>query len=84
MFPEWSDHAQGMAQILMWTALELEGLGANLQHMQAIPPVGEAIKKFCEVPNDYKLKAHIVYGDHPGAHPEAKPKLPLSETLKTL
>ena len=84
IFPQWSDNAQGMAQILMWTALEIEGLGASLQHMNAFPSVEAAIKKFCDVPEDYSLVAHIVYGDHPGNHPEKPAKLPLEETLRTL
>lgn len=74
-----------MAQLLVWTALELEGLGANLQHMQAIPPVEAEIKKFLQVPADYSLKAHLNYGDEPGAHNTTVPeKLPLSETLKVV
>jgi predicted oxidoreductase (fatty acid repression mutant protein) len=84
MFPEFSDHANGMHQILVWTALELEGLGANLQHLQAIPPVEQAIKKFCGVPEDYKLKAHMNYGDEAAEHPEKPEKLPFNETLRVI
>jgi predicted oxidoreductase (fatty acid repression mutant protein) len=73
-----------MAQILVWTALELEGLGANLQHLQAIPPVEAEIKKFLGVPSDYSLKAHLNYGDEAQPHPEVPEKLPLSETLKVV
>lgn len=32
-FPQWSTHASGMAQVHTWTALELAGYGANLQHV---------------------------------------------------
>ncbi|OAA46801.1 nitroreductase family protein [Beauveria brongniartii RCEF 3172] len=60
MFDEFSQHASGMTQILVWTALELEGLGANLQHMNAIPPVEEAIKRFIGVPETNKLRAQLV------------------------
>ncbi|KKO98469.1 nitroreductase [Trichoderma harzianum] len=85
MFPQFADHSTGMAQILVWTALELEGLGANLQHMQAIPPVEAVIKSYLGVPADYTLKAHLNYGDLAQPHPEAVPeKLPLSETLKVV
>ncbi|KAL6897450.1 Nitroreductase [Trichoderma evansii] len=85
MFPQFAEHATGMAQILVWTALELEGLGANLQHLQAIPPVEAEIKKFLQVPDDYSLKAHLNYGDEPGPHNTTVPeKLPLSETLKVV
>ena len=84
MFPEWSDHAQGIHQILVWTALQLEGVGANLQHMNAIPPIEAAIKQFAGVPEDYKLKGHLNYGDEQAAHPEQPKKLPISETLMVL
>ncbi|KAH8170434.1 nitroreductase family protein [Sarocladium implicatum] len=84
VIPQWADHAQGMAQLLMWTALELEGLGASLQHTNSIAGVEDAIKKFCGVPEDYSLVGHLVYGDHPGKHPEKPEKLPLKETLTIL
>lgn len=84
MFGEWGEHAQGIHQILVWTALELEGVGANLQHMNAIPPLEAAIKKFAGVPEDYKLKAHLNYGDEQAAHPEKPKKLPIDETLTIL
>lgn len=84
MFDEFSHHASGMAQILVWSALELEGLGANLQHLNAIPPVEDAIKKFLAVPEDWKLRAHLNYGDEAGPHPEVPQKLATTETLKVI
>ncbi|KAK6206095.1 hypothetical protein LQW54_007930 [Pestalotiopsis sp. IQ-011] len=81
MFPEWSEHTSGIHQILVWTALELEGFGANLQHMNAIPPVEAALKKFLAVPEDWKLKAHLNFGEEAQPHPENPSKLPTSETL---
>lgn len=73
-----------MAQILVWTALELEGFGANLQHMAAIPPVEAAIKKFAGVSDDYSLKANLNFGEPAQPHPEVPEKLPISETLTVL
>lgn len=84
MFAEFGDHATGMYQILVWTALELEGLGANLQHLNAIPPVEAALKEFLGVPEDYKLKAHLNYGDEAQEHPQPPQKLPYDETLKVV
>lgn len=84
MFEEFSLHSSGMAQILVWSALELEGLGANLQHLNAIPPVEVAIKKFLAVPDDWKLRAHLNYGDEAQPHPEVPNKLPINDVLKTL
>ncbi len=81
MFEQWADHASGIAQILVWTALELEGFGANLQHMGAIPPVEAALRKFLNVPDDYKLKANLNFGEEAQPHPEVPPKLPVTETL---
>lgn len=82
MFAEFGDHATGMHQILAWTALELEGLGANLQHMNAIPNVEPALKTFLGLPEDYKLKAHLNYGDEAQDHPAVPTKLPFSDTLQ--
>ncbi|KAM3505604.1 hypothetical protein MY11210_007892 [Beauveria gryllotalpidicola] len=83
LFDSFGEHASGMNQILVWTALELEGVGANLQHLNGIPPVEEALKKFLNVPASYKLRAHLNYGDEPAAHSATvPPKLPASETVK--
>jgi predicted oxidoreductase (fatty acid repression mutant protein) len=84
MFGEWSDHANAMHQILVWSALELEGVGANLQHMNAMPPVEAALKTFLGVPAEYKLKAHLNYGDEAVPHPDVPQKLALGETFKVV
>ena len=41
LVPEWGDSSSGMHQFLVWTALELEGLGCNLQHFNFIPEFTE-------------------------------------------
>ena len=84
MFGEWGEHAQGIYQILVWTALELEGLGANLQHMNTLPPLEADIKKFVGVPEGWKLKGQLNYGDETKPHPEQPAKLPIGETLQIL
>jgi predicted oxidoreductase (fatty acid repression mutant protein) len=33
-YPNIQDHASGMLQFVVWTALAVEGLGCNLQHYQ--------------------------------------------------
>jgi uncharacterized protein len=81
MFGQWGEHANGIHQILVWTALELEGLGANLQHQNQIPAAEEAIKKFVGAPADWKLRAHLNFGDEAQPHPEKPAKLPFSETI---
>ena len=73
-----------MHQIHLWTSLELEGLGANLQHHQAIPGVEEMLRKENDLPEYYSLKAQLVFGGKAQPHPESKPKRPSSETLKVV
>ncbi|KAF4444514.1 nitroreductase family protein [Fusarium austroafricanum] len=86
LFPQYGGHASGMAQILVWTALELEGVGANLQHMQSMAPVeaAMAMKKFCQVPEDYSLKAHINYGDNAQPHPDVPVKLEFEDVFNKI
>ena len=84
LFPMYADHSSGMAQIMVWTALELEGLGANLQHIGALPDVENEVTKFCGVPEDYNLKAHLNFGDKGQDHPPKPEKLSLSETLQIM
>ncbi|KIM99156.1 hypothetical protein OIDMADRAFT_127501 [Oidiodendron maius Zn] len=84
MFDQFGEHQSGMAQILIWTALELEGFGANLQHMASIPPVEDAIRKFVGVSDDYSLKANMNFGELAQPHPEVPQKLPINETLTVL
>ncbi|KAM5349435.1 hypothetical protein ACJ41O_005940 [Fusarium nematophilum] len=84
MLPQFAEHASGMAQIFVWTALEIEGFGANLQHMGAVPGVEAALHKFLSVPDDYVLKANLNFGEKAQPHPEKPEKLPLKETLKII
>jgi len=82
MFPQWSEHADAMAQVQVWTALELEGFGANLQHMAAFPQVEEAIRKEWNISADWSLKANMNFGGMAQPHPDKPDKLPIDETLK--
>lgn len=42
-FPIWSQQTSGMHQLVVWTALEAEGLGATLQHYN--PLIDDDVKK---------------------------------------
>ncbi|KAF4966330.1 hypothetical protein FSARC_5958 [Fusarium sarcochroum] len=84
LFESFADHSGGMAQILVWTALELEGFGASLQHTGASPPVEAALKKFLGVPDDYSFQANIVFGEPAQPFPDVPEKLPIEETLTVL
>jgi len=81
MFPQWSEHSDAMAQVQIWTALELEGFGANLQHMAAIPPVEAAYRKEWNIPESWSLKANMNIGGMAQPHPAKPDKLPVSETV---
>jgi uncharacterized protein len=82
MFPQFSEHSDAMAQIQIWTALELEGFGANLQHMAAFPTAEEAIRKEWNIPAEWSLKANMNFGGLAQDLPAKPEKLPIDETLK--
>ena len=42
-FPIWSQQSSGMLQFAIWTALEIEGFGATLQHYN--PLIDEEVRK---------------------------------------
>ncbi|KAJ4267514.1 putative nitroreductase [Fusarium torreyae] len=84
LIDSFADHSGGMAQILLWTALELEGFGASLQHTGASPPVEVALKQFLGVPDDYHFQANMVFGEPAQPFPDVPEKLPIDETLTVL
>jgi predicted oxidoreductase (fatty acid repression mutant protein) len=49
-----------MLQFAVWTALEAEGLGANLQHYN--PLIDAKIAEEWKLPTTWKLSAHLVFG----------------------
>lgn len=79
-FPVWSSHSTAMLQWAVWTALDAEGLGANLQHYN--PLVDERVASTWNVPADWKLSAMLVFGGKTG---EAGPKtfLPQEDKFKS-
>ena len=78
-FPQWSEHTNGMHALNLWTALELEGLGANLQHYN--PLITEGVSKTWEIPSNWDLKAQLVFGK-PAGQPGEKGFNPLEERVK--
>ncbi|ETI27695.1 hypothetical protein G647_00144 [Cladophialophora carrionii CBS 160.54] len=62
MLTEWSDHSTGIHQFIVWTALESEGLGANLQHFNFHPGITAEIKSTWALPEAWKLKAQLIFG----------------------
>jgi predicted oxidoreductase (fatty acid repression mutant protein) len=78
-FPIWSNQSSGMLQYVIWTALELEGLGATLQHYN--PIIDEEVKKVWKIPGEYKLIAQMPFGK-PLANPEPKDFKPIEQRFK--
>ncbi|MGL5947887.1 MAG: nitroreductase family protein [Aeromonas sp.] len=59
-FPIWSEHASGMAQLAVWTALASEGVGASLQHYN--PLIDAAVSAHWQLPASWKLRAQMPFG----------------------
>lgn len=59
-FPIWSQQASGMHQFVIWTALEIEGFGASLQHYNEI--IETDVKKELSIPDNWKLIAQMPLG----------------------
>jgi predicted oxidoreductase (fatty acid repression mutant protein) len=78
-FPIWSGHSSGMLQFIVWTALELEGLGASLQHYN--PLIDAKVKKEWNIPEYWKLIAQMPFGK-PTAAPAQKDFLPVEDRVK--
>ncbi|WP_334074808.1 MULTISPECIES: nitroreductase family protein [Paenibacillus] len=78
-FPIWSNQSSGMLQLVVWTALESEGLGASLQHYN--PLIDDQVKKEWNVPGNWKLIAQMPFGN-PTAQPGDKEFQPLEDRVK--
>ncbi|CAK7241397.1 MAG: type II nitroreductase [Sporothrix thermara] len=78
-FPLWALQTDAMLQFAVWTALEAEGLGANLQHYN--PLVDKKVAETWKIPSTWKLNAQLVFGARAG---EANPKdqMPMEERYK--
>ncbi|SCU98997.1 LAME_0G01376g1_1 [Lachancea meyersii CBS 8951] len=59
LFPEFVAHSSGSAQISAWTALELLGFGAHLQHFNEL--VKDALPKDT-VKEEWKVQGQLVFG----------------------
>ncbi|KXY49986.1 nitroreductase family protein [Bacillus sp. FSL M7-1020] len=78
-FPIWSHQASGMHQLVVWTGLEAEGLGASLQHYN--PLIDDEVKQEWNVLANWKLIAQMPFGN-PTATPGEKEFQPLEERVK--
>lgn len=78
-FPIWSQQSSGILQYVIWTALEIEGLGASLQHYN--PIIDNDVSKEWDIPSNWKLIAQMPFGA-PTAKPDEKQYQPLEERIK--
>jgi predicted oxidoreductase (fatty acid repression mutant protein) len=53
-----------MHQFALWVALEAEGFGANLQHYN--PIVDQKVQAEWNVPQEWALRAQLVFGGKTG------------------
>jgi predicted oxidoreductase (fatty acid repression mutant protein) len=77
-FPVWAQHTSAMHQFVIWTSLELEGLGASLQHYN--PLIDEKVKQDWNLPENWQLVAQMPFGK-PTAPAGEKQFKPLDERL---
>lgn len=59
-FPIWAQQSNGMMQLVVWTALEEEGLGASLQHYN--PIIDEEVKREWDIPESWILVGQMPFG----------------------
>ncbi|WHX31662.1 nitroreductase family protein [Brevibacillus agri] len=78
-FPIWSEQSSGMLQYVVWTALEIEGFGASLQHYN--PLINEEVQQTWNLPSEWKLIAQMPFGK-PTAQPGEKQFQPIAERVK--
>jgi predicted oxidoreductase (fatty acid repression mutant protein) len=80
LYPEWEEHSSGMNQLIVWSALAAEGVGANLQHYH--PAITSLLQDKYGVSKEWKPKAQLVFGGMMGEIPTPKPKTHLKDSLK--
>ena len=68
-----------MHQYVVWTALEIEGFGASLQHYNEL--IEEQVKKEWNVPGNWKLISQMPFGK-PVGKPDEKQFQPLEDRIK--
>lgn len=68
-FPIWSQQSSGMLQMVVWTQLEAQGLGASLQHYNEL--IETEVKKEWDIPKHWKMIAQMPFGK-PVVSPDPK------------
>ena len=65
----WANHANGMLQFTVWSALRELDVGANIQHYN--PVIDEAVRKLFALPEEWVMVAQMPFGGIEGL-PEPK------------
>jgi predicted oxidoreductase (fatty acid repression mutant protein) len=81
-FESWCDQTSGMHQLLLWTALEVEGMGANVQHYN--PLIDEEVHKVWKLDSKWRLVSQMVIGKPVGDRPQPKEKNPVEERYRII
>ncbi len=76
---QFSEHNNAMQAFNLWTALSLEGLGCNLQHVN--PTVDLRVVEEWHVPGSWSLKAQLVFGQPTGAAAHEKMFTPVEDRI---
>ncbi|KAK8845438.1 hypothetical protein IAR55_006151 [Kwoniella newhampshirensis] len=85
--PIWSQNSAGILQYIVWTALELEGHGASLQHQtQMSPDIQSAVTNLLEVPPTWTVSGLMPFGIPAGPPGYGGPKVfqPVEDRTKFL
>jgi predicted oxidoreductase (fatty acid repression mutant protein) len=78
-FPTWAQQSNGILQYIIWTSLQVEGLGASLQHYN--PLIDSEVKRQWNVPDSWTLIAQMPFGK-PIAQPGDKEVQSLEDRVK--
>ena len=80
-FPIWAQQANGMLQFAVWTSLEAEGLGVNIQHYN--PLIDEEVKAQWDIPAEWQLIAEMPFGEVIASAGD-KEFLPLEQRMRVI
>lgn len=84
-YESWREQGSGMAQLVLWTALEAAGMGVHVQHYN--PLIDEEVKKTwaaAGVNPSWKLVGQMVTGKPTGDKPAPKELKPLESRYQII
>ncbi|KAG4257655.1 hypothetical protein FPRO03_13782 [Fusarium proliferatum] len=76
---QFSEHNNAMQTLNLWTALSLEGLGCNLQHIN--PIIDQRLIGEWDISPQWSLKGQLVFGKPTGSILHMKTSLPIEDRL---